>query len=206
MRCCRILIFIACMLQFVSCKNESPVSPNLPEFLFPLKVGNWEVLRTSTFDTTGTEWYPFNDSIYVFADTIIASDHWFLTTYGNYFAFTNKSDGVWGCKIDWNYFQGGYYFYPASLLFKYPANEGDQWEVHPDTSSWSLVSKSASIQVPHGLHTCYLYKLTEAFFDQRIDYYVEPGVGIVAEKHYSRTDSGREYLRQSSVLVSYRLL
>jgi hypothetical protein len=102
------LMSIGCVLLLASCKKESPVSPNLPEFLLPLKVGNWEVLRTSTFDTTGTESYRLNDSIYVFADTIIASEHWFLTTFANYFAFTNRSDGVWGSRIDWNYLQRSY--------------------------------------------------------------------------------------------------
>lgn len=195
------LAFAGCVLLLASCKKEStPISPGPLEILFPLNVGNWEVMRTSTFDTTGTEFYPFNDSIYVFADTIIASDHWFLTTYANDYAFTNRSDGVWGSKIDWNYNNHSYDFYAASLFFKYPADVGNQWD------NWSLVSKSAIIEVPHGSHICYLYRLTGAVFDLREDYYLEPGLGIVAIRSYSTTTSGREYLRQSSVLVSYKIL
>lgn len=197
--------FTGWALLLASCKKESPVSPNFPEFLLPLKVGNWEALRTSTFDTTGTEIYSFNDTIRVFADTIIASDHWFLTTYANY-ALTNRSDGVWAVRFDFNPIQISYDLYGVvSHFFKYPANEGDQWEIHADTSSWSLVSKSASIEVPNGLHTCYLYRLVEVGFDAKVDYYIEPGIGIVAQKTYVKTISGREYLDQSSVLVSYKL-
>lgn len=188
------------ILLLSSCKKDSPVSVSSPEFLLPLKVGNRAMLKTSGFDTTGSELWSLNDTIVVFADTIIGSDHWFLTTFVNY-AFANKSDGVWQTRYD----LGGFYGTPT-LIFKYPAGEGDQWDVHPDTSSWSLVSKSASIQVPVGVHTCHLYRLAALLFDFREDYYIKPGLGIVAIKLYSKTVSGREYLAQSSELVAYTLL
>ena len=138
------------------------------------------------------------DSVTVTTDTVVSGVTWyhvFSQTIDGFFA--NKSDGLWGLGSS----AGGF------VVFKYPANAGDTWNVPMETYTTyqvTLQSNSAPVTVPKGTYTCYDYRML-LNSQPGLEVYLCSGVGFVAMNIYSITNSGRSYKQAYGELTSITL-
>lgn len=187
-----------CMLP--SCQKSNPVGPTGGQQIIPLKIGNTWLMHYTGYDTTGITRGAIDDTFKITTDTVVAGDTWYSisSTVFSTLYLTNKSDGIW---------TSGSSTAPC-LIFKYPANVGDNWNAQVDPSTTfqiSLQSKTISVTVPKGTYTCYEYRLITNS-QPYLDLYLSPGVGFVAMDVYSSTNSGRSYKQAHGELTSFTLM
>jgi hypothetical protein len=174
-----------------SCKKDNPVdsSPSAKQ-IWPLKAGNTWAFNTIDYDTTGAVAQSGPGSFVVTTDTIVGGETWYHISGGGSTLYTNRADGFWGMSPGPSgIFQG--------LLFKYPVSAGDSWNSGGDQIL--LQSADTLITVPAGTYHCYEYRLSSDY------YFFCPGVGIIGEDSYSRTNSGRLYIAGRLSLTSVTL-
>ncbi len=181
------LLFCFVVFMLTSCKKDNPVdtSPSVKQ-IWPLKPGNTWAFSTIGYDTTGAVRDSGSGAFVVTTDTIVGGETWYHMTGLGSTLLTNRSDGFWGMPKS-----------VPGLIFKYPASAGDSWN-YGDQYIF-LQSADTSITVPAGTYHCYKYRFSMD------DYYLCPGVGIIAEDSYLSTNSGRLYIESRLSVTSVTL-
>ncbi len=177
--CANALQLFCLVFMLSSCKKDNLVDSSLGEKqIWPLKLGNAWTYHQTNYDTVGSiiQWY--NGSKIVTMDTIVHDETWYGIS-DDYAFCANKSDGFWQLSGS---FQG--------LRYKYPASAGDNW--YYGGARMYLLSTDTLITVPAGTYHCYKYRYLWNSIPVVDDYFC-PGVGLIAEDWYSRTNSGRLY-------------
>jgi hypothetical protein len=174
------MLFCFAVFLLTSCKKDNPVdsSPSVKQ-IWPLKAGNTWAFNIVEYDTLGAVAQSGSGAFVVTTDTIVAGETWYHIAGGGSTLYTNRSDGFWGVSPD----PSGIFPF---LLFKYPVSAGDTWNGGGDPVF--LQSADTVITVPAGTFHCYEYRLSSDY------YYFCPGVGLIGEDSYSRTNSGRLYI------------
>lgn len=196
------LLLSVTLFTLASCNKSNPVNSPGGEQILPLNMGNTWLMQYTVYDTTGATQGTTYDTTSVTMDTVLAGETWYhiatKISSGPLF-YTNKSDGLWEMTL-------GSSIAPT-LLYKYPANVGDNWSVQMDASTnyqVSLQSTGASVSVPKGNYACYDYRMLDN--SQPVEeVYLNPGLGIVAIDIYASTNSGRSYRVAHGELVSVSL-
>ncbi|GBD87654.1 hypothetical protein BMS3Abin03_01588 [bacterium BMS3Abin03] len=179
-----LLFFLLLLLAaFAGCNKEdnivTPAAKTLE--IVPLKVGNVWSYQTTTYDTSGNIISTSVDSFSIVSDTIINGRKTFILSTG--VLRWNNESGYWvSTNTD------------SLLLYKYPANVGDQY-----SSDLKVISIDSMIVIPRGTFRCYGYSGSVA-----IDY-VSPGVGLTKEEWYKNKFNGVKYLYQKQELLDYQL-
>ncbi|HUI29251.1 MAG TPA: hypothetical protein VLX91_03465 [Candidatus Acidoferrales bacterium] len=156
-------------------------------------------MQYTVYDTTGIVEGMIYDTAKAATDRTISGVTWYRITskvFGGFIA--NESDGLWTYDSS----SGG-----SSLVFKYPANVGDNWDAVMNTSiayQVTVQSVNATINVPKGTYTCYDYKML-LNSQPGLEVYLSPGIGFVAMEVYSFTKSGRSYKQAYGELTSVTL-
>ena len=188
---------------FAGCKNnDSPVTPNEPQYLMPLAVGNIWIMQIKSYDSTGAIQEQAFDTTQVIGTKIINNETWYKMSENE--AIINRADGVH------EYMTDSTLGTVTGLIFKYPAMVGDT-----GTSlfglTFKLVAKGVSETVPAGTFTCYMYQSENSYSYFGFTYYMKmhiwicPGKGIVKSEIYSRENNGILYKSNLSELISYHL-
>lgn len=208
-----IVLLLATLAPFISCKNGPPGPPRPPEILdnsdglIPLRVGNEWIYQYYLYDTSGAVIATFLDTVKVKKDTVLGNERWynaprlkpadvdFLDFY------TNRINGLWVrrrvIRPDWD---TAFYY----LTFKYPVDQGQFWGSQLGDST-RAISINEIVTTPSGVDTCIKYE--DHFQLYAADgiifyYYLRPNKGWVMFEIYSKTNSGRQYLLNRLVLVS----
>jgi hypothetical protein len=196
--------FIVVLLLIDGCKkDDNPVDQGgTPQatVLMPLKIGNQWTYRVISYDTSGTVQHVDTSTFKIVRDTTIQSEKWYFIGQDStaYELLTNRSDGVWYMRVR---------IAPlAAVLFaKYPANVNDTW-LGPDSSIAMLWAKDINVSVPQGTYACFQYMYADKgtqFMSQAK--YFPVGVGFVRDEFYSKTNSGRGYVRSCRELMGLSL-
>jgi hypothetical protein len=170
------------LFAFIAC-NEDNVIVNPPSEtleIVPLKIGNYWSYQTTTYDTLGNIVNSVVDSFSVVSDTLINGKKYFIFSTG--VLRWNNDAGFWITMSP-----------DSLLLYKYPANVGDEYPY------FKVICKDSLIVSPKGTFKCYGYSGSVA-----IDY-VSPGVGLVKEEWFKNKLSGVKYLYQKQELINYHL-
>lgn len=191
------LLLSAAVFSLSSCSKSNPTGPSGSEQMLPLKLGDNWVMQYTFYDTTGAVAGTFNDTVTVAKDTVASNITWYDVSshvINGYFA--DESDGLWILSSSGQF-----------LAFKSPANVGDTWSFQTDASTSyqvTLESNGTSVTVPKGTYTCHDYKVA-VNSGGGFEFYMCPGVGIVALDIYSVTESGRSYKYAYGQLLSFTL-
>jgi len=193
------LVIALIVISFAGCnKSDSPVTPNEPQYLMPLAVGNYWIMVHSGFDSLGNNNYSESDTVNVTGKTTINGETWYHFQES---VMINRTDGV--------------YLYNSSsseslLMYKYPANEGEKWTTKG--TEFSLLSKNENIIVPAGTFSCHKYHYTDSSIDYTGDMrifnftdWICPGKGLIKEEIYLQINSGGNFLIDILELKDYKL-
>ncbi|MFN3820737.1 MAG: hypothetical protein ACK4OO_00265 [bacterium] len=169
-------LFTAIIGGLTGCDRQSRVAPQgdgdgSSTQLIPLQIGaSWTYQTVITFDD-----FPIFDTLYTYLiDTSFTFDskEW-LGERGDSTFQRLGVEGIYQLE-----FRGGYA--EESLLFKYPTTVGQRWAVKVGGSvgDGELVATQLTLTLPAGTFSSVLhYRLR--FGDDQVNYYLNPGIGIV---------------------------
>jgi len=189
--------FLVVVLCLVSCRENNPLSSNgSPGVIVPLHVGNTWVYQVITLDTLGDTLSVDTGMTQIMRDTLISTPgRWYVDNAGQF--ATVEPDGYWRLN-------GG-----RNLFLRYPVRAGEKYVCRDENGASSLealvISKSVTLSVPQGEHSCYLYQFYNSATKGYLRYYVEPNVGIVAMVVMAPDASGGTYTSMMKELISYEI-
>jgi len=185
-----LLLLLLGFFIFASCKkddSEHGVTNGEKKSIIPLAQGNEWNYRDINFLSDDTTYF----SLSISGDTMIGSEHWYKEFYNdssNYIFAMNKDDG--------------HHFYTNgndNLVFKYPANAGDQFISNDSFDTTIVLNTATMITVPAGQFSCYEYKSLSGNSGYTL-LYVSAEVGIIKIIDYYNGNISYE-----EELVSYHL-
>ncbi len=195
-------LFLLSLLS-LSCDNPTPAEEPALE-LWPMKVGNFWELKTFHYDSTGTVEYSSPNTLRyeTLAETSVAYQKMFLLLWESDAAgyATNKSDGFHMVIANAETTTA-----QTQLFYKYPAKRGDSIVA---TGVWNfrkyVVAIDTLLTIPLGTFKSYIYAPPNS---DRYKYFIvfAPGVGLIKEEQYEKTNNGIWYLSYKKELVQYRV-
>jgi len=179
------------LLALPGCSKDPLSGNDATGPLIPLAIGNSWTYFVSTFDTNGVIIASEIDSARwrVLRDTSIAGSAWYYLA-GSYVA--NRSDGYWI-----------YLSSSPALYFKYPVIAGDSISIGNGLSVECTATAESDTMWGSG-GPLYVYNV----FSGRTlatQYYITPGLGIVAYETFGTTNAQRIYKRTRSQLVAHHV-
>jgi hypothetical protein len=208
------LLALAILLVIDGCTHESqPVAsvpgqvPDPP--IMPLKVGNLWKWRQTHFDTLGNTTDVHYDSLYIFRDSVVNGERWYLRNHeGHNWGYSNRADGLW--------FR---FFSPNNptderLMYKYPAAVGDAYPyldvvvqgpaayLVTERNITQVTSIGTVISIPAGTFTCQVHQVVPRDpYGWRMVLFLSPGYGLVKSDYYYVLTTGREVCINTDELV-----
>lgn len=176
----------------LSCKDStSPAgSPVNAGAIIPLAVGNQWVMRSYSWDSTGTPNVTEIDTTRIERDTLLLSERWFIGRTG--IPVTNRSTGYW-IFID----------SMPQLFLKYPTSLNESYLYREDTVR--VTALDTAITVPGGTFSCICYTMTYRIADYVSQILlVSPNSGIIRREIIAHTSGGSEYLARREELISFQ--
>lgn len=190
-----LLLIIVAVFVFSQCSDD-PANPSKSTELMPLKPGNSWIYSNTYYDLKGKITNETTDT------SIITQEKEYEGL--RYFQFlgapvNNTEQGFCFYRFNTDSFE-------VNILFKYPANSGDEWVTNSDTIR--LESTSVEMNLPIGNVKAYKYLVSEDYDDYSDEYYYYfcPGIGFIAKDKYYHPKGGNKYLMSSSILKEYKLV
>jgi len=192
-----VIVFVILALALVSnqaCDKKGVSGPEQPaqpsSMIFPLAVGNWWVIHTTNYDTTGAVYSTRQDTIRILRDTTINNERWFI----GYGILTNRVDGLY------DYQPGS--VSPASLELKYPVSVPNDWVYRG--IPMKILAVNDTLTVPAGTFVCHYYRSGYDGITYNDEFY-SPEIGLVKRECYNPLAGGGVYKYLEYELVAYQV-
>lgn len=150
--------------------------------IFPLKKGNYWIIKTTRYHENGDFSSSKIDTTYVINDTTIKNQKYYLLADNH-----NKSNKKYFTNTDLGLFSYSGNFMPPELILKYPGMIGDKFKnVSMDTMRIDSINEEFEIGL--GKFSCYKYTITgkgisNPYFGEDIltqeNIYMCPGIGWI---------------------------
>lgn len=176
----------------LSCTGD-PVGPATNEEFYPLSIGDWWDETMVRYDSnrkpvwSGT----YHHEVY---GTGTGSDGILWYQMGDFQSYSKRPDGIWyvhGQSPD---------PHPATLVYKYPAHNGDRY------GAYEVVSMNEIVRIDLGAFRSVLYRV-HINEGERVclDISVAPGIGRVLMNEISADTNGRLYVSAQWQLTAFHL-
>jgi hypothetical protein len=196
------LITILC----AGCK-QSPTNPTSEtKEIWPLKIGNYWVMKYTYYDSLGHITQIMIDSITVAQDTLIKNEKVYIliNIAGNFthkILAMNRADGYYEVGIGWDpIFHKDTIFY--GLDYKYPGKTGETYTGFQDNNK-IITTDTIVHALKDGSFNCYEYYNENVEAGGYYTQYLSPGVGRIYSVKHNRMPGGNIYMEWEAELQSY---
>ena len=194
-----LLPLIICIL--LSC-SDNTTNPSDAKEIWPLKVGNYWVLKSTSYDKLGNVESEYTDTIIVFKDSLWNSK--------KIFALKSLNENIF-FKYDFAYYQNGSMYginfktdrVDTFLIIKYPGKVGEVIIGINDTLT--ITSVNETYKTIAGDFICYKYSgdRNYGYLAELFDMYFSPGIGMVGNELFTKRVGSEFYLEHKVELISY---
>ncbi|MFP4458311.1 MAG: hypothetical protein ACLFSQ_01845 [Candidatus Zixiibacteriota bacterium] len=157
------------------------------EVLMPLEQGNFWKFAESHFYADSVIVDTDTVLIEIVKDTIIEGDttwKWIQNNKDEIMFFKNHEDGLYMHAFRNSDSDTLYYYETPRLMFKYPAEIGDEW------SGYEIIDTDTLISTPAGDFICYGYRDYDNPMNRR--YFFAPGIGYIGTTTYYYDELNRD--------------
>ncbi|MBI5325431.1 MAG: hypothetical protein HZB41_09205 [Ignavibacteriae bacterium] len=190
---------IICVL--FSC-SDNTTNPSDAKEIWPLKVGNYWVWKSTSYDTLGNVESEYTDTIIVYKDSL-----WNST---RIFALKSLNENIF-FNFDFAYYQNGGMYginfktdrVDSFLIIKYPGKTGDIFIGINDTIT--ITSINETYKTIAGDFICYKYSGNRiyGYLNEIFDMYFSPGIGMVGNELFTKKVGSVYNLEHKTELISY---